>query len=84
MTSIQYTIRNIPQPVDKALRTIAASKGQSFNQTVVDALQKATGVSTQPVVYDDLDWFIATGGKCDPEFDEAMKWLDRLPKDLDA
>ncbi len=82
MTSIQYTIRNIPKPVDQVLRDMAAHKRQSFNQTVVDALEKATGASEQQPVYDDLDWFIGTSTTCDPEFDEAMDWLDSLPKDL--
>lgn len=82
MNSIQYTVRNIPEPVDRALRGMAADKRQSFNQTVVEALQKATGVGTQPVAHSDLDWFIGTRKHPDAQFEAAQKWLDSVPKDL--
>lgn len=82
MNSIQYTVRNIPEPVDKVLRDMAARKRQSFNQTVVDALQKATGVGGKPSLHDELDWFIGSNKEHDIQFDTAQKWLDSAPKDL--
>lgn len=83
MKSIQYTVRNIPKPVDEALRSTAAHKKQSFNQTLLDALRQATGVGEDSMPYDDLDWFIGTGSaRCDTTFDTAQKWLDSMPKDL--
>ncbi|MGI9027236.1 MAG: FitA-like ribbon-helix-helix domain-containing protein [Candidatus Saccharimonadales bacterium] len=81
MNSIQYTIRNIPEPVDKVLRQKARTQGKSFNQTVIDTLEQAT-VKPKKIGHD-LDWFIGKGslGK---EFDEAQAWLESLPKDLDS
>jgi hypothetical protein len=38
--AIQYTIRNIPPEVDKALKQRAKMTRKSFNQTVVDELSK--------------------------------------------
>lgn len=82
MSSIQYTVRNIPQPVDRALRQRAKRDAKSFNQTVIDALKQATGTSDEPVVYHDLDWF-AGGQVIDQKaFDRAQKWLDSLPNDM--
>lgn len=82
MKSIQYTIRNIPEPVDKALRQQARKQGQSFNETVVKALKKATGSTNKSVAFHDLDWFIGAGKTTNQER-AAQKWLDSLPKDLD-
>ena len=83
MKSIQYTIRSIPEPVDKALRAHAKKTGQSFNATVVDALKKATNTQEgTKKVYTDLDWFIGLGIQDSQSFDEAIEWLDSLPHDL--
>jgi hypothetical protein len=39
---IQYTIRSVPQEVDRALRTKAAQLKISLNQVVVNELTRAT------------------------------------------
>ncbi len=44
----QYTIRNIPSRVDRALRQRARASGKSFNQTVLDALVVGSGELTLP------------------------------------
>ncbi|MES2971845.1 MAG: plasmid stability protein stbC [Patescibacteria group bacterium] len=62
MSSIQYTIRNIPEPVDKVLRRRARKQGQSFNATIVEVLQQATGQAEKNKTYNDLDWFYGSGG----------------------
>lgn len=80
MKRIQYTIRNVPKEVDEILHCKAREQGKSFNRMVVETLEKAT---VKPkTVGDSLDWFIGKGslGK---EFDDAMDWLESLPKDLD-
>lgn len=45
MQTIQYTIRNIPKPVDQVIRKRAKASGKSFNQTVVDLLIAEVGVT---------------------------------------
>lgn len=46
--SIQYTIRNVPQSVDRVLRFRAKDSGRSFNQLVIDALVAGTGQELRP------------------------------------
>ena len=81
MDSIQYTIRNIPKPVDEALRKRAKQQNKSFNQTIVEVLGQAAGKSNIPPRNTDLDWFIGKGS-FDKSFDDAQAWLDSLPMDL--
>lgn len=81
MKSIQYTIRNIPEPVDKALKQIAKENDTSFNQTVIDTLSRATG-ATSTTANGSLDWFIGSECTDDQGFLDAQKWLDSLPKEI--
>lgn len=73
MQPIQYTIRNIPEPVDKALKLQAKHTGKSFNQTVVDALKKAVGTDDKPAKNHDFDWFIHSGVVDGDAFDQVLK-----------
>jgi len=45
----QYTIRNIPDSVDRALKRRAKSAGKSFNQVALEALSAGAGESLKPV-----------------------------------
>ena len=51
----QYTIRNVPARLDKALRRRAVERGVSLNTLVVQALESEAGLSAAPKIYDDLD-----------------------------
>jgi plasmid stability protein len=82
MSSKQYTIRSIPEPVDKALRQRARKSGQSFNATVLEALKRGTGVDGHKNTYSDLDHLIGVGIKDEQAFCEAIDWLDSLPSDM--
>jgi plasmid stability protein len=42
---MQYTIRNIPKAVDRALRAKAKAERKSLNRATVDALGRALGVT---------------------------------------
>jgi plasmid stability protein len=44
----QYTIRNVPDRVDRTLRRRAKETGQSFNQVVLDALAAGAGEAPAP------------------------------------
>jgi hypothetical protein len=78
MTSIQYTVRGIPEDLDTELRREAQSTGRTLNSLVVETLREAK-LTSPDLVHDDLDWFIA--GAADEEEREvaAMEWLDALP-----
>lgn len=44
----QYTIRNIPERVDRILRKRARDAGKSFNQIALEALMSGAGESLRP------------------------------------
>ncbi len=81
MSKVQYTIRNIPLPVDKVIRKRAAQSGRSFNQTVVDMLTLQTFGTTMPKADDNFDWLFAQN-TLDQSFDEAIKNLSRVDETL--
>ena len=82
MSKIQYTIRGIPPAVDKIIRKRSARTGKSFNGTVVAILSAAVSTDlttkTKPDIYDRLYGANTLG----PEFDEAIKELSKVDKDL--
>lgn len=57
-TPRQYTIRNIPDQVDRTLRQRARVTGKSFNQVVVEALY--TGIGETHVPKRDLSFLIGS------------------------
>jgi len=60
MATKQYTIRNIPEPVDRYLRKRAKLSGQSLNQVVIDELSERAGTNKKSLS-ESLDWFIGDG-----------------------
>ena len=76
----QYTIRNVPAAVDRALRKQARAGGMSLNKAALEALRRGTDVDA-PVRYHDLDHLI---GKWvdDPEFDRAIAEQDVIDEEL--
>jgi plasmid stability protein len=43
----QYTLRNVPADVDRALRRLARERHKSLNQVTVEALELAVGTAEQ-------------------------------------
>ena len=76
-TAVQYTIRNVPRLVDKALRRKAAEEKKSLNAVLVGALKKETGISDEDTVYDDLDYLIGSWIS-DPNTEAALAELRTL------
>jgi hypothetical protein len=54
----QYTIRSVPQHVDRALRRRAKESGKSLNQVALEALIEGSGERTRR--YDDLDFLVGS------------------------
>jgi hypothetical protein len=77
----QYTIRSIPQAVDRALRRHANAEGKSLNQVVVEALIRGAGVDQPQPTFSDLDKCIGTWQE-DPEFDAAIAAQDTMDPNL--
>ncbi len=57
MKAIQYTIRNIPAPIDRYLRKRASISGKSLNSVIIEELSGNTGINSQDLA-SSLDWFI--------------------------
>jgi plasmid stability protein len=77
---MQYTLRNIPQKLDKALRQRARLERKSLNQILIDLLRQAVGIGAEPVKKRDLSE-IAGSWVEDPEFDRAMEEFERIHPD---
>ena len=56
MSNIQYTIRNIPEPVDRVIKKRSKQYGRSFNQTVIDLLSLQTFGTTELPEDDNFDF----------------------------
>ena len=79
---VQYTVRNIPGNVDRALRRKAKEERKSLNEVLRDALIREAGVlepSTRS--YADLDALAGTWVD-DPGFDEAIRAQDQVDDSL--
>ena len=68
---MQYTIRNVPDCVDEALRRAARQHGKSLNGVAIEALARGAGVSGERDRQRDLGDIAGTWRK-DPAFDAAV------------
>ncbi len=57
MSTVQYTIRSVPQKLDTFLRRQASLRGKSLNQTILDYIYQATKLDMQDGD-DDFSWII--------------------------
>jgi hypothetical protein len=77
MTVRQYTVRNIPDPVNRYLRKKAQLSGKSLNQVIIDELSEKV-VAPTATVGSALSWFIGSG--IDDETLSALQEEDRIQK----
>ena len=68
---MQYTLRNIPPALDRALRARARREGKSLNEVALGALALALGADELPIRHRALDDLTGTWHD-DPEFENAM------------
>jgi hypothetical protein len=78
---MQYTLRNVPPAVDRALREKARREGRSLNEVAVEALKRALGLSDAPVKHRSLRAIRGTW-RDDPAFDAAIADQDRIDPEL--
>jgi hypothetical protein len=78
---VQYTRRQVPPEVDRALRKNAQRQCESLNQVALAALSRGLGLAGQPVEYDDLD-ALAGSWEEDPTFDAVIAEQDRVDPTL--
>jgi hypothetical protein len=78
--NIQFTVRNVPAQVAKALKRKAKNKNTSLNQTLVEALKKDVDDNINPI-YHDLDPIIGSWVD-DEEFDSAIADQDQIDESI--
>jgi plasmid stability protein len=78
---MQYTIRNIPDLLDAALRRAAREKGKSLNEVAIEALARGAGLSELRYRQRDLG-DIAGSWREDPAFDRAQAEQDTVDPEL--
>ena len=78
---MQYTIRNVPNSVDVALRRRAREQGKSLNDVAIEALARGAGVSGERNRQRDLR-DIAGTWRNDRAFDRALAAQDTIDGEL--
>ena len=79
--NIQYTIRNVPESVDCALRKLAVREGTSLNTVTLDALRARSGVDSDIIRHHDLDELAGTWVQ-DDAFDKAIEAFEAIDEEL--
>jgi plasmid stability protein len=78
---MQYTIRNVPDTLDEALRRVARERGKSLNEVAIEALARGAGVSGDGRRQRDLGDIAGTWRK-DPGFDNALAVQDTIDDEM--
>jgi hypothetical protein len=78
---MQYTLRNIPPALDRALRALARREGKSLNEVAVSALARALGLGDTVVRQRELGDLAGTWEE-DPEFDAVVAEHDEVDESL--
>lgn len=78
---MQYTIRNVPNILDEALRRAARERGKSLNEMAIEALARGAGVTGERGRQRDLSDIAGTWRK-DPAFDTALDAQDTINEEM--
>lgn len=78
---MQYTIRNVPDTLDEALRRAARERGKSLNEVAIEALARGAGVTGERHRQRDLADIAGTWRK-DPAFDRARAAQDTVDDEM--
>lgn len=78
---MQYTLRNVPRHVDRALRETAREQHKSLNQVAIEVLARGLGLAGEPVKQRDLS-DVAGSWVHDPEIEKALAEQRRIDPEL--
>jgi plasmid stability protein len=78
---MQYSIRNVPDYLDAALRASAREQGKSLNEVAIKALVRGFGLGKAQVRQRDLS-DIAGSWRKDPAFDRALAAQDTVDEEM--
>jgi len=74
---MQYTLRNVPKHLDRALRELARRENKSLNEVAIAALLRALGIQGEPPIQRDLSDIVGTW-QDDPEMDRILQDQRRI------
>jgi plasmid stability protein len=78
---MQYTIRNVPDTLDEALRRAARERGKSLNEVAIEALARGVGITQDRRRQRDLSGMAGTWRE-DPAFDSALADQDTVDEEM--
>lgn len=78
---MQYTIRNVPDYLDTALRGSARAQGKSLNEVMIEALARGAGLGERRFRQRDL-CDIARSWRKNPAFDSALAAQDAIDEEM--
>ena len=78
---MQYTLRNVPPHLDRALRRRARVQRKSLNDVALDALLTGVGLTAEPVKRRDLSDLVGAWVD-DPETDVVLAEQRRIDSEL--
>ncbi len=78
---MQYTIRNVPDYLDAALRGAARQQGKSLNEVTIEVLTRGAGLSERRCRQRDLH-DIAGSWRKDADFDSALAAQDTIDEEM--
>ncbi|MBP8298873.1 MAG: hypothetical protein KA020_00800 [Planctomycetes bacterium] len=78
---MQYTLRNLPKPLDRAIRERALRENKSINEVTIDALLRAFGMLGDMPVQRDLS-DVAGTWQSDQDLDRVLLEQRRVDPDL--
>jgi hypothetical protein len=80
-TAIQYTLRNVPPGLDRALRRRAKQLSRSLNEVAIEALMRGAGEAHAPVEQHDVDFLFGSWVE-DSDVDQALSDQRKIDPDL--
>jgi hypothetical protein len=78
---MRYSIRNVPDHLDAALRRLAKEQGKSLSQATVEALARGIGLGDQRIRRRDLS-YMTENWEEDPVFDAAIADQDKVDGEM--
>jgi hypothetical protein len=78
---MQYTLRNVPHRVDRALRRRAREQRRSLNEVALDALRAGLGLTPEVHRLRDLSDLVGAWSE-DPAADQALEEQRRIDPEL--
>ena len=78
---MQYTIRNVPESLDEALRRVAREQGKSLNEVAIETLARGAGIIRERRRQRDLGDITGTWRE-DAAFDSARAAQDTIDEEM--